>query len=130
MIEDVPMLTLQGKNSPEGEITLTEASSALKNVKNHKSPGSDGFTAEFFKFFWLQLGAFVVKSLNDGFRKGELSSTQKEGVIICIPKGDKPKRLIKENWRPISLLNVVYKIGSTCIANRLKRVLPSLNQED
>ena len=82
-----------------------------------------------FKFFGLQLGAFVVKSLNDGFRKGELSSTQKEGVIICIPKGDKPKDLIK-NWRPISLLNVVYKIGSTCIANRLKRVLPSLNQED
>ncbi|WP_419632848.1 hypothetical protein, partial [Thiolapillus sp.] len=61
------------------------------------------------------MGAFVVKSLNNSFRKGELSSTQKEGVIICIPKGDKAKDLIK-NWRPISLLNVVYKIGSTCIA--------------
>ena len=129
MIEDVPMLTLQNKNSLEGEITLPEASSALKNMKNHKSPGSDGFTAKFFKFFLLQLGAFVVRSLNDGFRKGELSSTQKEGVIICIPKGDKPKDLIK-NWRPISLLNVVYKIGSTCIANCLKRVLPSLIHED
>ncbi|MCB4762184.1 MAG: hypothetical protein LGB06_08020, partial [Sulfurovum sp.] len=35
-----------------------------------------------------------------------------------------------KNWRPISLLNVVYKIGSTCIANRLKRVLPSLINED
>ena len=65
----------------------------------------------------LQLDAFVVRSLNDGFRKGKLSSTQKEGVIICIPKGDKPKDLIT-NWRPIPLLNVVYKIGSTCIANR------------
>ena len=129
MIEDVPMLTLQNKNSLEGEITLPEASSALKNMKNHKSPGSDGFTAKFFKFFLLQLGAFVVRSLNDGFRKGELSSTQKEGVIICIPKGDKPKDLIK-NWRPISLLNVVYKIGSTCIANCLIRVLPSLIHED
>ena len=48
MIEDIPMLTLQDKNSLEGEITLTEASSALKNMKNHKSPGSDGFTAEIF----------------------------------------------------------------------------------
>ena len=98
-------------------------------MKNCKSPGSDGFTAEFFKFFWLQLGSFVAISLNDGFRKGELSTTQKEGVIICIPKGDKSKDLIK-NWRPISLLNVVYKIGSACIAKRLKSVLPSLISED
>ena len=35
-----------------------------------------------------------------------------------------------KNWRPVSLLNVVYKIGSTCIANRLKLVLPSLINED
>ncbi|WP_419617700.1 hypothetical protein, partial [Thiolapillus sp.] len=129
MVENIPTLTLQEKLLLEGEITLDEASLALKNMKNNKSPGSDGFTVEFFKFFWLQLGAFVVKSLNNSFRKGELSSTQKEGVIICIPKGDKAKDLIK-NWRPISLLNVVYKIGSTCIANRLKLVLPSLINED
>ena len=129
MAQDIPMLTLQKKTSLEGEITLAEASLALKNMKNYKSPGSDGFTAEFFKFFWLQLGSFVVRSLNGGFRKGELSTTQKEGVIICIPKGDKSKDLIK-NWRPISLLNVVYKIGSACIAKRLKSVLPSLINED
>ena len=129
MVQDIPMLTLQEKTSLEGEITLAEASLALKNMKNYKSPGSDGFTAEFFKFFWLQLGSFVVRSLNDGFRKGELSTTQKEGVIICIPKGDKSKDLIK-NWRPISLLNVVYKIGSACIAKRLKSVLHSLINED
>ena len=50
----------------------------------------------FLKFFWLQLGAFIVNSLNDGFRKGELSSTQKEGVIIRIPKGNKDKQLLKK----------------------------------
>ena len=38
-----------------------------------------------------------------------------------IPKGDKPKEYIK-NWKPISLLNAVYKTGSSCIANRLKKV--------
>ena len=129
MAQNIPMLTLQEKTSLEGKITLAEASLALRNVKNYKSPGSHSFTAEFFKFFWLQLGSFVVRSLNDGFRKGELSTTQKEGVIICIPKGEKSKDLIK-NWRPISLLNVVYKIGSACIAKRLKSVLPSLINED
>ena len=89
-------------------------------MKNYESPGSDGFTADFVKFFWLQLGSFVVRSLNDGFRKGELSTTQKEGVIICIPKGDKSKDLIK-NWRPISLLNIVYKIGSACHCKVFKK---------
>ena len=73
MVANMPTLTLQEKTSLEGEITLSEASSALKNMKNNKSPGSDGFTAEFFKFFWLQLGAFVVKSLNNGFRNSELA---------------------------------------------------------
>ena len=43
------MLTLQEKTSLEGEITLAEASLALKNMKNYKSLGSDGFTADFFK---------------------------------------------------------------------------------
>ena len=50
-------------------------------------------------------------------------------MIIRIPKGNKDKKLLK-NWRPISLLNVVYKIGSVCIASRFKVVLPTLINED
>ena len=71
----------------------------------------------------------IVRALNWGFRKGELSCTQREGIITCIPKGDKRRDLIK-NWRPISLLNVVYKIGSAAIANRIKTMLPELINED
>ena len=89
-------------------------------MKNGKSPGSDGFTVDFLKFFCKKLGYFVVRSLNEGFKKEKLSITQREGIIVCIPKGDKPREHLK-NWRPISLLNVVYKIGSACIANRIKK---------
>ena len=92
-------------------------------MQNNKSPGSTGFTTEFFNFFWKDLGLFIVRSLNYGFEIGELSSTQKEGIITCIPKGDKSRKFIK-NWRPISLLNVSYKIASGCIANRIKKLLP------
>lgn len=129
LIHSIPKLSEPEQNSLEGEITLEEATNALKNMSNKKSPGSDGFTVEFFKVFWKYLKKIVIRSLNDGFRKGELSSTQKEGVIVCIPKGDKPREFIK-NWRPISLLNVVYKIGSAAIANRLKPVLPTLINND
>ena len=58
-----------------------------------------------------------------------MSPTQKEGIIICIPKGDKPREYLK-SWRPISLLNVVYKIATSCIAERMKKVLPTLINED
>ena len=58
-----------------------------------------------------------------------LSVTQREGVITCIPKGEKSKKFLK-NWRPISLLNVSYKIASACIAHRIKSVLPSIIHTD
>lgn len=129
LIKDQPKLSSEESKSLEGEITLEEASIALKQMGNGKSPGSDGFGPEFFKFFWKDLGPLVVRALNEAFREGELSSTQKQGLVICIPKGDKPREYLK-NWRPISLLNTIYKIGSSCIANRLKTVLPSLINED
>jgi len=129
LVDTLPVLSVKEADELEGDITLKEASYVLKNMCNGKSPGSDGFPAEFFKVFWQQLGIFVVRSLNDGFRRGELSNTQKEGIIICIPKPDRSRDHLK-NWRPISLLNVVYKIGSACIANRIKTVLPSLINED
>ena len=126
---DTPILRDDEALAIEGPITFTEAGITLRKMQNNRSPGSTGFTTEFFKFFWKDLGHMVVKSLNFGFNKGELSTTQKEGIITCIPKGGKSRKHIK-NWRPISLLNITYKIGSGCISNRLKTVLPSIIHRD
>ena len=83
----------------------------------------------FFKFFWIDLGDVLLRSINYGYNIGQLSTTQREGVITCLPKGDKDKQYLK-NWRPISLLNVTYKLASSCIANRLKSKLNILINED
>ena len=98
-------------------------------MKNDKSPGLDGFTVEFFKFFWIDLGNFILRSLNFGYNNGTLSVTQKQGIITCLPKQDK-NRVFLKNWRPISLLNVIYKLASSVIANRIKTQLSNVIHED
>ena len=129
LVNNIPTLSDFDSNQLEGQLTLDELSYSLKDMKNGKSPGSDGFPAEFFKFFWRQLGGFVLRSLNEGFTKGEMSCTQREGVVICIPKTETDRDRLK-NWRPITLLNTVYKLGSSSIANRLKTILPKIINED
>merc|ERR1711963_856787 len=128
MIPDSPKLSQDDNLLLEGKIDYKEAASALKNMKNEKSPGPDGFTAEFFKFFFVDIGKYFIQSVNEGLEKGELSVTQYQGVITCIPKDEKPKQCIKI-WRPISLLNVSYKILSLCIASRIRNVLPKIIYE-
>lgn len=130
-LEDLvhPVLSDEQSSKLEGLVTMEELTSAVKNLKNDKSPGSDGFTAEFFKFFYRDLRKLMLRSINYGFIKGEMSVTQRQGIITCIPKEGKEKRFIK-NWRPITLLNTVYKLASSCIADRIKLVLPDLIHQD
>ena len=126
---NIPKLSESQQEQLEGSLTYDECLNTLKNMKHNKSPGNSGFTVEFYKVFWKDIGYFLIRSLNRVFLKGELSITQKQGVITCIPKGDKDKLLLK-NWRPISLLNVCYKIASGSIANRLKHLLTTIINED
>ena len=98
-------------------------------MKNSKTPGNDGFTAEFFKFFWTDLRYFILNSLNFGYRTESLSITQKQGFITCLLKPNKSPFYLK-NWRPISLVNVIYKLASSVIATRLKSVLHKVIHDD
>lgn len=94
-------------------------------MKTNKSPGSDGFTAEFLNFFWNDLKYFIISAINDIFIQKQLPISQRLGIISCLPKGDKPRQFLK-NWRPITLLNVFYKLVSGCISYRIKSTLDTL----
>ena len=122
-------LSEEQQKSIEGNITYSEMLNSLKRMSNNTSPGNDGFTVEFYKFFWSDIGIFLVRSVNYSYLVRELSVTQKQGVITCIPKGNKDKLYLK-NWRPISLLNVSYKIASSSIAFRIKNILDNIINED
>ena len=106
-------------------ITVEELGTVLKQCKHNKSPGMDGITSEFLKIFWIKLKYIITNAINSCFMKGQLSTTLSQCVITCLPKGHKDRTLLK-NWRPISLLCVVYKLASGVIARRLKTTLDSV----
>jgi len=110
-------------------ISEEECLTALKEFKNNKTKGNGGFSAKFYKFFWSELGTEMNASFNYAFQKGSLSISQKRGIISRIPKKNKDKTLL-ENLRPISLLNVDYKIMTKSIAKRLEKVLPKIINSD
>lgn len=113
----------------EGDITLEELEAAINSMKANKCPGSDGFNVEFYRKFWPLIGNLVLDSLNDSFRQGILSSEQRRGVITLIPKKNKDRRYLR-NWRPITLLNVDYKLIAKCLSRRLFHLIPKLIHPD
>ena len=60
-------------NQIEGHLTIKELSKALKQTKNNKTPGIDGFPVDFLKIFWRELGVWSQKALNSSYDKGKLS---------------------------------------------------------
>ena len=100
----------------EGKITKEESKRALNEMETGKSAGSVGLTSEFYKRFWDEIGDDVVQSINSAFDKGELPICQKRGIITLLPKKDKPTDILN-NIRPVTLLNVDYKIAAKVIAN-------------
>jgi hypothetical protein len=94
-------------------------------MKSNKAPGSDGFSSEFYLYFWKELKYTMVNSFRESLENGKLTDSQRLGVITCLPKPGKDKLYMK-NWRPISLLNIDHKILSGVLANIIKNGLDPL----
>lgn len=103
-------------------ITKQQLTNSLNSMTKNKSPGFDGLTVEFYQHFWDILGSLLTEVVHEIKQSKELTPTMKRGVISLIYKKKGDKKLLK-NWRPITLLNVDYKIISKTLASRLKLVL-------
>lgn len=122
------VISLEDKEACEGDLSLSEILQAIKSLKNNKSPGSDGLTAELYKMFDKELSPFLLKVFEESFDLEALPPTMTQGVITLIPKPNKDKECL-ENWRPITLLNNDYKILASILARRIKDVLNSIIDE-
>ena len=71
----------------------------------------------------------MIDSYQYTFDLNEMSISQRQSIIMLLPKPEKDTKYLK-NWRPISLLNIDYKLMTKCLAIRLKKVLPNIIHSD
>ena len=124
-----PMLSENEKRICESKITMKECFNSINELPNNKSPGSDGMSTEFYKFFWDDIKVFLLESFDYSFENNLLSLDQRRAVLTLIPKTGKDIRYLK-NWRPISLLNTDYKILAKILANRIQKVMSCIVNND
>ena len=98
-------------------------------MKNDKTPGPDGIPADLYKVFWPRISIYLYKMLETAMATKEMPFSSQQGVLNLIPKPGKDSRLLK-NLRPITLLNVDYKIMEKVISNRMMDALHYLIHED
>ena len=106
------------------EYTAKEVKVALFQMGPTKAPGPDGINALFYQKFWHVVGNTVVPAMLDFLKNGNMLPKINHTNIVLIPKNRNPVKI--SDFRPISLCNVIYKIISKVLANRLKQVLPQI----
>lgn len=104
------------------DFTPDEVVTAMKTMKSTSSPGPDGLPALFYQTYWHLIGNDVTKAVLHILNNGGDPSNINHTYITLIPKTNNPTQ--PSEFRPISLCNVILKIVTKTIANRVKRILP------
>ncbi|XP_071721889.1 uncharacterized protein [Rutidosis leptorrhynchoides] len=101
-----------------------DVTEVLKQMGPFKSPGPDGLNATFFQKLWPTVGASVTQSVLQILHGGQVPDLYNHTNVVLLPKVKEPK--VPSDFHPISLCNVIMKLVSKCIVNRLRSWLPSI----
>jgi hypothetical protein len=106
------------------DFTAAEISHAVHQLKSNVAPGPDGLNAKFYQAHWDIIGDDIVQTtlhiLNNGGNPDRFNDT----YICLIPKHNSPTT--PADFRPIALCNVILKVITKTIANRIKEILPEV----
>ena len=127
-IDSIPSMVIEEMNGILiSEFQPWEIDNALKQMAPLKAPGPDGMPPLFYQNFWDLVRGDVSGSILNFLNSGSLPSPLNHTFVTLISKTKNPERVTE--FRPISLCNVLYKIFSKVLANRLKKVLPHIISE-
>lgn len=103
--------------------TVEELGEALRELPNGKSPGHDGATQEFYTLFWSELGEMVLAAVQDAWDQGTIGEFFNKGLGCLCPKSGDLREV--EQWRPITLLTLFYKLIAKALAIRIRPFMDS-----
>ena len=126
---NVPKLNCEESALLDQQITQQEIEQVIKEMARNKTPGTDSFPVEMYIMFYSKFKDILFEMYQCALQKKKLPISMREGLISLIPKKCKDNRYVK-SWRPISLLNLDYKILSKILANRMKGILQKIINED